>query len=233
MDKMRNIDKTLKRQIEEFVKKQIENKTDNIRFRYGNTAKYFLIEFNKFLKNIPQTDKDKFIGLVKTINRLELLKRFERAIINYNIQEEIKKLRKSEGLRFLLICISIESYFNYHTENEEGNTATFIKFFRKISQKSKDLICKKFKIEINKSFSDSELLEKFPSYLYEKRGFFVHEGVHFTLNDENSLGLLDSFKKKDLPINLKMTLPDFKEVFLDGLYENLKSDIEELKLRKY
>lgn len=222
------IDEETKQLIKKLCNDDKDKVLINLQFFYENKDSSFISILEKFLSLIPQQEVAGFLELVKKIKSFDLLQKFERSIINYNFQDEFQTNTKNDGIRFLLLCVAIESFYNFDEDNAEKNVKTFERFFKSISEPSKRIIFEKFEIVNGRNYDKNKVIEKFPRYIYEKRSIFVHQGIQFALNDNDGItATYDVFKEQKLPIRLTLTLTDFLKIFEDGLFQNLKKEIEE------
>ncbi|MFT4311042.1 MAG: hypothetical protein ACMXX7_00265 [Candidatus Woesearchaeota archaeon] len=181
----------------------------------------------EFLKHVE--NKSEWEELIEnSLNKKELFERFFQSIINYTYTKEN---HMDSRLKFLFYCISIEAYYNFNKRKYGNSTQTFAKFFKNLSETKKELIEQKFKVTSNKqpdkSYSKADILKKFPRYIYEERSDFVHQGIHFGLN--SSTGFLTYFREQENNIDLELTIEDFEQIYLDGLYNNLKKEVENIQ----
>jgi len=184
-------------------------------------------EIQEFLRNVDKDLQSKFEQVVLKIENWDLLERFFISIMNFNYQLKLTKIHV--GLRFILLCASIESFKKFGKGTKGGSRKVFISFLKQASEEARNKILSLFEIKTDRQLSESERLDILLKYLYEKRCTFLHEGIHFRFVDEGLATLIDTTGEH--VVFFKASFEDFLRLFQDALLNNLKREIKTYEIR--
>lgn len=199
----------------------IEQEIAYYKFTKASSVKVLNKEINLFLKNLQNKSLvSKFKTEIKKIKNYGDLDKFIQCIANYNYQAKFNyKKEKNEGIRFFLICASIETFYKLNENSKGDSKKTFKKFFSFGKTKFKTTIKAKYVVS-GKTFNDNSNYEEYVDYLYNKRNELAHEGTHFSFC--KSGGLFDRFTEKNYSLEFKQTFDEFILMFEEILLLNLR-----------
>lgn len=194
--------------------------------RHAKLVESSLKEILKFEKYISKEQFSYFLELLNNIKSQTLLKRIIRSILNYNYQQKIEG-KIDDDIRFIILCASIESFYNFETNNDSESIKKFSNFFKVMSDDNKKILKRKFKSE--KNYSPSKLINKFSRYVYEKRSKYLHQGIFFGFTPKNCSVLGDLYQEYNIVVLVSISYQEFLNIYKDCLLENIKKEIQDYK----